>query len=885
MKMASATALAMPVPVADLHAKCTPQQLEDIASRLAKLRDDVVAGVHPRLSVAKGKGKQAAAGPNHTRNPETTTNGVRQDGVISSHTSAPLPTVSSISQPLEDRQPVRNDIRNSQPTSQTVQSGLAAPGQSQFDPVLLAKSDVLVKAEIQQKRKRLEAALEEQVQQKKTMVKQKTFEQDALPEFDVTEVLRKSQARVPPFPLHQGRIRSGASADSFDENTFYSSQMNDSTTSDEAAEHRRPQDIARICKYFMKGKVCPYGSNCRYLHEETQRLKAQVDSTAINNQHFRDPVENRLPQPQAENQNLLAGAKPHVAVSQQERIALLEAELRALKEGRQPLHVANGVKDNQESQEDSAYSPPGPDEFGRDVSLRDTANQENSPPLLSSNQHSAQAEPMMGGSRRSPYDDGRYLFTSNHKPSPVAPQHTRVSPFAVPANVGHDLPYGAQGQSNPATQFLEGPDAVTSQTSRSNKALKRKRGKGQDPEHGGRKFARREGMSPDVRIKEEPESPPPLQPARIRRMPLAPEYRVSDTASTLGATSRSTIQGPQRPARYHGTDDIVQYSPPLQRVSSRNQSRYLEHEPDLRRVVSERHLRLPVSSNLRYDDEPAFEPRFPRAVSQVYIAPQEQAQRVGERHMSARPSNNTYSPSRPQLLTPRVTQAPPIPHQPVVMAPPPRRVYVDQYGDRVVEAERHPSVVAQNRLADVYQEGTPYHTNVRQAGYDQTQLDYRQHDAGQSDLATPRYREASRQFAMEEPEYDYAYDPRQPAQALYREALDQVYEESRPLRQEGRVRLQSVRPATYQYEATPAVNPTPRISGPRPIQQLGQPRVIQLSGGEQVHETGVRYAEEERPLSRAYHYGGSAAAPPRYATEVPDDVIYYEQTPRIVRGM
>ena len=97
------------------------------------------------------------------------------------------------------------------------------PGSSGIDPIFLQKSDVLVRAETQQARQRLEHALAQQVQQKK---RQRAFDQEALPDLDVTDVLRRAEELVKPLKIHEkGRADGTASStDSFDEKTIYSSQ-------------------------------------------------------------------------------------------------------------------------------------------------------------------------------------------------------------------------------------------------------------------------------------------------------------------------------------------------------------------------------------------------------------------------------------------------------------------------------------------------------------------------------------------------------------------------------------------------------------------------------------------------------------------------------------
>ncbi|KAK8011294.1 hypothetical protein PG990_010259 [Apiospora arundinis] len=102
----------------------------------------------------------------------------------------------------------------------------AAAGAAQFDPLLLTKSDVLVRAELQQQRQRIEKTLKEELEHRRTASKTtQPAEQEA--DLDLPDILAKAltlvQATAPPADAELA-ANSSASSDSFDNNTFYSSQ-------------------------------------------------------------------------------------------------------------------------------------------------------------------------------------------------------------------------------------------------------------------------------------------------------------------------------------------------------------------------------------------------------------------------------------------------------------------------------------------------------------------------------------------------------------------------------------------------------------------------------------------------------------------------------------
>lgn len=98
---------------------------------------------------------------------------------------------------------------------------------TEINPVLLEKSADLVKAEIQLQRQKLERGLREQIEKQRIEAKALLQTSESLPNFDLSEVLSKALEIVHPSTATDADPSVGArssASDSFDENTFYSSQ-------------------------------------------------------------------------------------------------------------------------------------------------------------------------------------------------------------------------------------------------------------------------------------------------------------------------------------------------------------------------------------------------------------------------------------------------------------------------------------------------------------------------------------------------------------------------------------------------------------------------------------------------------------------------------------
>lgn len=171
--------------------------------KILRIRDQVFSGDHPRLTVPAHSIRLSSS-----QTPST---------VSQSLLNVPPPLPSSVS-------PSRLTGSSSRQEEHAKANGLAS-NVSEFDPILLTKSDDLVRAEIQLKRQRLERTLKEQFEQKRQDARRKPAPSEAKPDFDLPAILAKV-LNTPKSPTTKDEVEP---SDSLDANSLYSSRAPDST--------------------------------------------------------------------------------------------------------------------------------------------------------------------------------------------------------------------------------------------------------------------------------------------------------------------------------------------------------------------------------------------------------------------------------------------------------------------------------------------------------------------------------------------------------------------------------------------------------------------------------------------------------------------------------
>ncbi|XEV06460.1 hypothetical protein FSHL1_011747 [Fusarium sambucinum] len=176
--------------------------------KVVRLRDVVLSGQHPTI---KPSNLHASANSSSTRPID-----ISSSHGASNHQSDKQHQV-GISTPASS-----STAKNSKPYG---------AGSTEINPIFLEKSDDLVKAELRLQRQKLERALKDEVDQKKVTTKSAT-QGEPVVEFDLNQVLSEALTRVQSttgpdttVPAADTTNPDNAS-DSFDDNTFYSSQHN-----------------------------------------------------------------------------------------------------------------------------------------------------------------------------------------------------------------------------------------------------------------------------------------------------------------------------------------------------------------------------------------------------------------------------------------------------------------------------------------------------------------------------------------------------------------------------------------------------------------------------------------------------------------------------------
>jgi hypothetical protein len=180
-------------------------------AKILKLRDEVFAGSHPRLTVPAHAQRTFSPRP-----PQLTA----QASLV---VPPAFPPSTSPSQLAAHQHPDRHPTPSSSaPNGVSAKSGAA----SEFDPVLLTKSDEVIKAEIGHRRQRAEKILKDQFEQKRMDSRKKPNPAEAKPDFDITTILAKALEMT---TMASGSKDDASASDSFDENSLYSSRAPDST--------------------------------------------------------------------------------------------------------------------------------------------------------------------------------------------------------------------------------------------------------------------------------------------------------------------------------------------------------------------------------------------------------------------------------------------------------------------------------------------------------------------------------------------------------------------------------------------------------------------------------------------------------------------------------
>ncbi|KAK3485850.1 uncharacterized protein B0T23DRAFT_415585 [Neurospora hispaniola] len=216
-----------------LMATLNPEERHELEQyeKILRFRDEVVSGTHPRIKPTHVGKPTSGPGPVPPANASSTASAGQAPG-------GPKPAVNgnrAMTDNLQQanlKKPAVNLGGNVLPGLGTLSNSSSTTEQSkpkvEINPILLEKSEDLIKAEIQLQRQRIERSLREDFEQRKVSHKGALQPSEQPADFDIADVLAKAlilvQANAAQTTTDDTVANASASGDSFDDNTFYSSQ-------------------------------------------------------------------------------------------------------------------------------------------------------------------------------------------------------------------------------------------------------------------------------------------------------------------------------------------------------------------------------------------------------------------------------------------------------------------------------------------------------------------------------------------------------------------------------------------------------------------------------------------------------------------------------------
>ena len=551
--------------------------------KILTLRDEVFADKHPRLKPLK----------------RTSTTAPPVLPVVPRTNGASGPSALVSTDPAQNGVSAPSSSHAASATNPITQRASTSLPVSDFDPVLLTKGPALVREEMLRKRRAIEQSFRDQISHKRQFSRQKLLQEEELPDFNVTQVLERAHNIVKPVRFAEAKIanRPASSSESFDENDYYSSQVNSWTTTEpdrDASPKNQPSS---------RGEEA---NGAQAMDIDIVEADQQASSRS-------QPVSG------------LATGKKDEAAAQAARIAELEEKLRLATEKNANLSRVQTPPQEDGLIEEPEYSPPDVQQpplvpqaqshvstlnADRDQ-LREPALRRSSRPLPpQSREYATRNEPVP-----SPVQNDMRIVR-NHITSPLAPQPARVSPLAVakapPVSQVREPPQNDRGGSRAAAPATTGAERVSpDQPVQPLMSRKRRRGKNSG-ETLRNVIPRRENLSPEVRIKEEPLSPQlrttapeAWRPPRTEEISrpvyvdtISPQRRISDRAGSALRRSDRLAQGQM--------SESGRPLSPLERRNSLRNGHLIEinDEPDLRRIATTKQVSLfaDLGTNDRYTE-------------------------------------------------------------------------------------------------------------------------------------------------------------------------------------------------------------------------------------------------------------------------------------------
>lgn len=659
-----ATAQGVSASIPPTGAALSAAELREILEyeKIVQFRDAVIAGTHPRIKIPPHLvGKQVNNSTRTVSSPNPPTTSKPPNRSVSG-------TYHDMSSPYYNNRSPNNQRAST--------SGLTTmPSKSQINPILLEKSDDLIKAEIQLQRQRLERSLREQIEQQRLAAKLQTSE--AVPNFDVAEVLAKALAIVHPSTTTEAEPSVGArsSSDSFDNNTFYSSQHDTPEPSSSSYGQQEPLEVQ------AGGVVSAHERPAQNYSTNSQIGDPDVVMTGASTL----PTNNHLPgQSQSHNQlsPLQQGSRKAALHYEQTREMESSDSSSSIRETGEALKVS-------------------PQQRTHTVSIHQSNHLSNSTKMgswLDFGENDVD-EPIQTASdelvQQAPEDDAEPTVIRAHNLSPYAPQPARVSPLATARNppvLRETLPTSEAPQVAQVAALRKSGISSTDSTPKVVKPSKKKDKKK-------KRKAKDDVQTPESPyIKPEPRSPSPFgvaplpRPQKRQRQSgqYAVELNYDEPRYEEEVQERVLERVPYKePATYERYEE--RYEPAPRRPEA--YQRVEREDVEYRRVTDGQYARRPQSPAAYALPYAPGEVRSIRAASHAIVDRRPREEIVYYREplprASVRPDADRERSKSPVMRDRR---------SPLPMAPPrkPIRIVVDAYGREYIDptyaAEPVPSV-------------------------------------------------------------------------------------------------------------------------------------------------------------------------------------------------
>ena len=239
----------------DLHSNPpTLEEEDDFYTKVLGLRDAVLAGTHPTITLpasaiaALKSSLITRDSPDNAsqRVPSSVPGGALANGMSTGTNEAVKPS---------SMFPGLPGLGSSAPSTgqATAFHQHTKPTSAGLDPIFLEKSNSLVRAEGQLKRQRIERELLDNWEKRKTSSRDKEMLADTPSNISIDAALADAQQRVKPVTGLRSAPRAASIATSFDENDYYSSQVQSEWSSDAGSRGAPDQavgaDVENLDRY------------------------------------------------------------------------------------------------------------------------------------------------------------------------------------------------------------------------------------------------------------------------------------------------------------------------------------------------------------------------------------------------------------------------------------------------------------------------------------------------------------------------------------------------------------------------------------------------------------------------------------------------------------